>query len=176
MSQDRAKNIFRIAVVTLVMAASLASYGRAKEDAGGWEVYDFRHEGNIGGITFETGQASYTMSKTKSITALLTDDNDVARIKSGASFTVVKKVGTVWKVVPMEVGFNLKSDFVELGEAHGYTLTLDMPNSRITSGTYRIVATVDVITTIIADDFKNGRSWTEELVLPATVFAEFKLK
>jgi len=175
MRQNRVQHIFRIAVVIVVIAAALTSYGCAREDTRSWKVFKFDGVSNPYGITFVTGQKSYNTNKTKSVTAVLTNTG-YEKIQVGAPFTLVKKVGSVWKVVPMDAVFPSYIAILNVGDTHSYTLTQDLLKTSLTSGTYRIVTTAYIVRTLIIDDFENDESRTETHLEKAEVFAEFKLK
>jgi len=175
MRQNRVQHIFRIAVVILVIAAALTSYGCAGEKTKDWKVYHFESKTNPYGISFVTGQKSYNPNKTKFVTAILTNTG-YDKVQVGAPFSLVKKVGSVWKVVPMDAVFPMYLVDLKTGGTHSYTVSPNMLAVTVTSGTFRIVTTVYTTYTIIYDDFENGKSWTEEVTECQVAFAEFKLK
>jgi len=175
MRQNRVKHVFRIAVVILVIAAALTSYGCKRELPEDWEIYNFQSSSNPYGVSFLTGQKSYNPNKTKFVTAILTNTG-CEEVRVGASFTLVKKIGNVWKVVPMDTVFPKYMAYLCIGGTHSYTVSPEMLEVTVTSGTFRLVTTVYIVTTIVHDDFKHGKSWTEEVVTCQEAFAEFKLK
>lgn len=132
-----------VSVVFITFLSAGFAVNRATPDnSSDWDIYDFPN--NLYDQATFTTEAEVYPPDFEAINAKLTNMGMHGVIMLGKKFTLVKKIGDHWRIVPLASGgvFTLEGLYLDVGEDYTYTIIPDMLAGNLDTGNYRIITDI----------------------------------